>query len=103
MNFSILLMTLYHITLLSENQVSVSSYLTSFAFILGASIVVTFLVGILITGFAIEMDMVWFLFNGFNYTDYCGEPARYIRANFFRLIFYCGAVAVLYYIAPKVI
>ena len=63
----------------------------------------TFLVGILITGFAIEMDIVWFLFNGFNYTDYAGEPGSYVKGNILRLIFYSGALFMLYMIAPKII
>lgn len=103
MNFAILLMTAYHITLLQESQVSVANYLISLAFILGVSIILTFLIGIIVTKFEIERDMVWFLFNGFNFSDYCGNPGRYILGNMCRFIFYMGAVLSLFYIAPKII
>lgn len=101
MNLAVILMIAYHVTLLPKTQVSVSAYCTAIAFILGVSIIMTFIFGFLIVGFMIQSDIIWFLFNGFEY-DVEGLK-DYIRSNLFKFVYIMCAIASFYYIAQKII
>lgn len=101
MNLAVILMIAYHITLLPKTQVSVSAYCTALAFILGASIILTFIFGFFISGFMISSDIIWFIFNGFEYN--VEDLKEYVRVNLFKFVYIMCAITSFYYIAQKII